>query len=44
MFKLLDYQPTLWKPTNTLVIQGIMTQYMNFTTNPIDYALLYQSQ
>ncbi len=43
MFKLLGYQPTLWKPTDSIVIQGIMTQDMDFTTNPIDYALMYQS-
>ncbi len=43
MFKLLGYQPTLWQPTDTLVIQGIMTQDMDFTTAPLDYALYEHS-
>ena len=43
MFKLLGYQPAPWKPTDSLVIQGIMTQTLDFTTEPLDYALLVNS-
>lgn len=43
MFKLLGYEPKPWTPVDTLVIQGDMTQTLDFTTTPLDYALLVQS-
>ncbi|MCL6515473.1 penicillin acylase family protein [Alicyclobacillus sp.] len=43
MFKLLGYEPAPWTPVDTLVIQGDMTQTLDFTTTPLDYALLVQS-
>ena len=43
MFKLLGYRPVLWQPQDSLVIQGIMTQTLDFTTDPLDYALLVKS-
>ncbi|QQE77502.1 penicillin acylase family protein [Alicyclobacillus sp. SO9] len=43
MFKMLGYQPKLWKPVDSLVIQGDMTQTLDFTTGPLEYALLEES-
>jgi penicillin amidase len=43
MFKLMGYQPSSWTPVDSLVIQGIMTQTLDFTTTPLDYALLSKS-
>lgn len=43
LFKLLGYQPTKWTPVDSLVIQGIMTQTLDFSTEPLDYALLVKS-
>ncbi|MCL6452948.1 MAG: penicillin acylase family protein [Alicyclobacillus sp.] len=43
LFKMLGYQPKPWTPVDSLVIQGIMTQSLDFTTAPLDYALLVQS-
>lgn len=43
MCKLLGYQPKLWTPQDSLVIQGIMTQTLDFTDAPLDYALLSKS-
>lgn len=43
MFKLLHYQPTPWTPVDTLVIQGDLTQTLDLSTSPIDYALLVHS-
>lgn len=43
MFKLLGYAPRAWTPLDSLVTQGIMTQTLDFTTTPLDYALLVQS-
>ncbi|MBX6353944.1 MAG: penicillin acylase family protein [Thermoflavifilum sp.] len=37
------YQPPPWTPVDTLVIQGDMTQTLDFTTTPLDYALLEKS-
>lgn len=43
MFKLLNYRPQPWTPLDTLVIQGVMTQDLDFSTTPLDYALLMKS-
>lgn len=43
MFKLLNYQPKLWTPLDTLVIQGVMTQDLDFSTTPLEYALMVNS-
>lgn len=43
MFKMLGYQPRPWTPLDTLVIQGDMTQSLDFTDTPLDYALLTAS-
>ncbi|KYP81922.1 hypothetical protein AYW79_02565 [Ferroacidibacillus organovorans] len=40
MFKLLNYTPAPWTPVDSLVIQGDMTQTLDFSTTPIDYAIL----
>lgn len=40
MFKLLGYQPAPWTPIDTLVIQGDMTQDLDYTTAPIEYSLV----
>lgn len=43
LFKLLGYQPTRWTPIDSLVIQGDMTQTLDFSTGPLEYALLVKS-
>jgi penicillin amidase len=43
MFKMLGYQPEPWTPVDSLVIQGIMTQTLDFNDKPLDYALLVKS-
>ncbi|HEX8034029.1 MAG TPA: penicillin acylase family protein, partial [Ktedonobacterales bacterium] len=43
MFKMLGYQPTPWTPTDSVVVQGIMTQTLDFSTGPLLYALLVKS-
>lgn len=42
-FKLLNYRPAPWTPVDTLLVQGDLTQSLDFTTTPIDYSLLTQS-
>jgi penicillin amidase len=43
MFKLLNYRPQPWTPLDSLVIQGVMTQDLDFSTTPLDYALLVKA-
>ncbi len=43
LFTMLGYGPTRWTPLDTLVIKGIMTQTLDFTDTPLDYALLVRS-
>lgn len=43
MFKLLGYRPALWTPIDSLVIQGDMTQDLDYTTAPIEYGILAKS-
>jgi penicillin amidase len=43
LFKLLNYQPAPWTPVDTLVIQEVMTQTLDFSTGALDSALLVKS-
>jgi len=43
MFKMLGYAPAPWTPVDSLVIQGIMTQTLDFSTGPLTDALLVKS-
>ncbi|HEX6122353.1 MAG TPA: penicillin acylase family protein, partial [Ktedonobacterales bacterium] len=40
MFKLLGYEPEPWTPLDTLVVKGIMTQTLDFSSGPLHMALL----
>lgn len=42
-FKLLNYQPRLWTPIDTLVVQEVITQELDFSTTPLDYALMVKA-
>ncbi len=37
---LLDYRPAPWTPVDTLVVQGDLTEELDYTTSPADMALL----
>ena len=43
LFKLLGYRPQPWTPIDTMVVQGVMTQELDLSTTPLDYALLVKS-
>ena len=43
LFKMLGYQPTPWTPLDSLAIQGIMTQTLDFSDGPLHYALLVKA-
>src|SRR6201994_2887905 len=42
-FSLARVYPTTWTPVDSLVIQGVLTQELDFTITPLDYALLEKS-
>ncbi len=42
-FSLARVYPSAWTPVDSLVIQGVLTQELDFTTTPLDYALLEKS-
>jgi penicillin G amidase len=42
-FSLAGVYPHPWTPVDSLVIQGELTQELDFTTTPLDYALLERS-
>jgi penicillin G amidase len=42
-FGLTQVYPGTWTPVDSLVIQGVLTQELDFTTTPLDYALLERS-
>jgi penicillin amidase len=42
-FSLARVYPSPWTPVDSLVIQGVLTQELDFTTTPLDYSLLEQS-
>jgi penicillin amidase len=43
LFSLARVYPANWTPVDSLVIQGVLTQELDFTTTPLDYALLERS-
>jgi penicillin amidase len=43
MFSLAGVYPATWTPVDSLLIQGDLTQQLDFTTTPLDYALLQRS-
>ena len=43
VFALAGVYPRDWTPVDSLVLQGILTQELDFTTTPLDYALLERS-
>ncbi len=40
LFKMLGYRPCPWTPLDSLAVQGDLTQTLDFTDAPLDYALL----
>jgi penicillin G amidase len=42
-FSLARVYPGTWTPVDSLVIQGVLTEELDFTTTPLDYALLEKS-
>jgi penicillin G amidase len=42
-FTLAGVYPAAWTPVDSLVIQGVLTQELDFTSTPLDYALLERS-
>ncbi len=40
IFGLTGVYPATWTPVDSLVIQGVLTQELDFTTSPLDYAVL----
>lgn len=43
LFSLTGVYPVDWTPVDSLAVQGLVTQMLNYTTTPLDYALLRQS-
>ena len=43
LFTLTGQYPRAWTPVDSLVIQGVLTQELDYTTGPLDYALLAKS-
>jgi penicillin amidase len=43
IFTLTGAYPAPWTPVDTLVIQGDLTQELDYTTEPLDYAILERS-
>jgi len=43
LFTLAGVFPARWTPVDSLVIQEVLTQELDFTTTPLDYALLERS-
>jgi penicillin amidase len=43
VFSLPGVYPAPWTPVDSLVIQGVLTQELDFTATPLDYALLERS-
>src|ERR1700761_5708269 len=42
-FSLTRVYPSAWTPVDSLVVQGVLTQELDLTTTPLDYALLEKS-
>ncbi len=43
LFSLTGQYPAPWTPVDSLVVQGVLTQELDYTTGPLDYALLDKS-
>jgi penicillin G amidase len=43
LFTLSGQYPAPWTPVDSLVVQGVLTQELDYTTGPLDYALLDNS-
>jgi len=43
LFTLSGQYPSPWTPVDSLVVQGVLTQELDYTTGPLDYALLQKS-
>ena len=43
VFTLTGAYPGPWTPVDSLVIQGVLTQELDYTTGPLDYAILNRS-
>ncbi|MGH7778003.1 MAG: penicillin acylase family protein [Candidatus Dormibacterales bacterium] len=43
IFKVLGYRPAPWTPVDSLLVKGDMTQDLDYTTGPLDYALLVKA-
>ncbi len=43
LFSLAGVYPATWTPVDSLLVQGDLTQELDFTTTPLDYALLERS-
>ena len=39
-FRLLDYTPAPWTPVDSMLVQGYLTQMLDYTQNPVDYSIL----
>jgi penicillin G amidase len=43
IYSLASVYPASWTPVDSLVLQGVLTQQLDYTTTPLDYALLERS-
>jgi penicillin amidase len=43
LFTLTGQYPGPWTPVDSLVVQGVLTQELDYTTGPLDYAILDKS-
>jgi penicillin amidase len=43
LFTLTGQYPSPWTPVDSLVVQGVLSQELDYTTGPLDYALLDKS-
>jgi penicillin amidase len=43
IYTLAGVYPGAWTPVDSLAVQGLLTQLLDFTTTPLDYALLERS-
>jgi penicillin amidase len=43
LYGLTGVYPPPWTPVDSLVLQGVLTQQLDYTTTPLDYALLERS-
>jgi penicillin amidase len=43
IFALTNVYPSAWTPVDSLAVQGLLAQLLDFTTTPLDYSLLERS-